>query len=380
MIFVWHWIEMGLEMYTVLAAWFRIKYPHIAIGAVAASAPILQFEDIVPTDTFYRIVSSDFKRESTSCFNYIRESWDAIDNIAAQNGGLHNLSTKFHMCRDLQGAWELEDWLSSAYSYLAMVDYPFASDFLMPLPAYPIREVCQAIDGLPDGSHVLSRIFAGASVYYNYTGNVDCFQPDDSGNIDLGTSGWNWQACTEMVMPMSSDPDNSMFQPFSWDLKSYDQFCMENYGVKPRPYWITSEYGGKNIKAVLKNSASNIVFSNGLLDPWSGGGVLEDISSSIVALVVPEGAHHLDLRAATESDPNWLVQQRAMEIRYISKWLAEVYRDKKQTTKVSKVSNSWGFLIVMTVAILALIVIIKVDKYLVFGRVPRLYAPLQSAQ
>jgi hypothetical protein len=52
---------MGLEMYTVLAAWFRIKYPHIAIGAVAASAPILQFEDIVPTDTFYRIVSADFK-------------------------------------------------------------------------------------------------------------------------------------------------------------------------------------------------------------------------------------------------------------------------------------------------------------------------------
>jgi lysosomal Pro-X carboxypeptidase len=100
--------------------------------------------------------------------------------------------------RDLQGAWELEDWLSSAYSYLAMVDYPFASGFLMPLPAYPIREVCQAIDGLPDGSHVLSRIFAGASVYYNYTGNVDCFQPDDSGNIDLGTSGWNWQ-----VMPQN---------------------------------------------------------------------------------------------------------------------------------------------------------------------------------
>jgi hypothetical protein len=59
-------------------------------------------------------------------------------------------------------------------------------------------QVCQAIDGLPDGSHVLSRIFAGASVYYNYTGNVDCFQPDDSGNIDLGTSGWNWQ-----VMPQN---------------------------------------------------------------------------------------------------------------------------------------------------------------------------------
>lgn len=45
----------------VLAAWMRLKYPHVAIGALASSAPILQFEDIVPPDTFYNIVSKDFK-------------------------------------------------------------------------------------------------------------------------------------------------------------------------------------------------------------------------------------------------------------------------------------------------------------------------------
>lgn len=48
-------------MLTVLAAWMRLKYPHIAIGALASSAPILQFEDIVPPQTFYDIVSNDFK-------------------------------------------------------------------------------------------------------------------------------------------------------------------------------------------------------------------------------------------------------------------------------------------------------------------------------
>lgn len=46
---------------TVLAAWMRLKYPHIAIGALASSAPILQFEDLVPPQTFYDIVSNDFK-------------------------------------------------------------------------------------------------------------------------------------------------------------------------------------------------------------------------------------------------------------------------------------------------------------------------------
>ncbi|PNX54372.1 lysosomal pro-X carboxypeptidase-like protein, partial [Trifolium pratense] len=45
----------------MLAAWMRLKYPHIAVGALASSAPILQFEDIVPLETFYDIVSNDFK-------------------------------------------------------------------------------------------------------------------------------------------------------------------------------------------------------------------------------------------------------------------------------------------------------------------------------
>lgn len=33
---------------------------------------------------------------------------------------------------------------------------------------------------------------------------------------------------------------------------------------------------------------SNIVFSNGLLDPWHGGGVMRDISDTLVSLVIPE--------------------------------------------------------------------------------------------
>jgi hypothetical protein len=39
----------------------RLKYPHIAIGALASSAPILQFEDIVPSTIFYDLVSDDFR-------------------------------------------------------------------------------------------------------------------------------------------------------------------------------------------------------------------------------------------------------------------------------------------------------------------------------
>lgn len=310
----------------MLAAWMRLKYPHVAIGALASSAPILQFENIVPPETFYDIVSSDFKRESLSCFDTIKKSWDELDNQGHMGDGLTSLSRKFHLCHILNNTQQLSDWLSSAYSYLAMVDYPYPSEFMMPLPAYPIKEVCKNVDSHPKGTGILDRIFAGISIYYNYTGNVSCFDLEDDPH---GLSGWDWQACTEMVMPMSSSRENSMFPSYDFDYDEFEDQCVQSYNVKPRPRWVTTEFGGHDIGRVLKQFGSNIIFSNGLLDPWSGGGVLENISESVVALVTELGAHHIDLRASTAEDPEWLVEQRGAEIRLIKGWISDYYLSKR---------------------------------------------------
>ncbi|GJX95962.1 lysosomal Pro-X carboxypeptidase [Tanacetum coccineum] len=304
----------------MLAAWMRLKYPHIAIGALASSAPILQFEDIVPLGTFYDI------RESTNCFDTIKKSWDIMTSVGQKANGLDHLAKTFHLCGKLKSSDDLSNWLDSAYSFLAMVDYPYPSDFLMPLPAYPIKELCNRIDESPDGTTILDRIFKGVSVYYNYTGTVDCFDLDDDPH---GMSGWDYQACTEMVMPMSSNRNSSMFPEWDYNSTSYAEDCWDEFRVIPRPAWITTQFGGRNIKSVLQSFGSNIIFSNGLLDPWSGGSVLENISDSIVALVTEKGAHHLDLRAATADDPDWLLEQRATEVKLIEGWIADYYKKKK---------------------------------------------------
>ncbi|KAH6796789.1 Serine carboxypeptidase S28 family protein [Perilla frutescens var. hirtella] len=305
----------------MLASWMRLKYPHIAIGALAASAPILQFEDLVPPETFYDIVSNDFRRESVSCFNTIKDSWDVIGSEGQKENGLSYLTETFRFCKKLKSAGDLSDWLDSAYSYLAMADYPYPADFLMPMPGNPIKEVCRRIDNCPDGTGILQRIFEGVSVYYNYTGTVDCFELDDDPH---GMDGWNWQACTEMVMPTATSR-NSMFPAYSYNYTDYEEWCLENYHIKPRPTWITTEFGGHGFKHALKTFGSNIIFSNGLLDPWSGGSVLEDVSESIVALVTEEGAHHIDLRPSTAEDPDWLVEQREAEIKLIQGWLDDYF-------------------------------------------------------
>ena len=55
---------------------------------------------------------------------------------------------------------------------------------------------------------------------------------------------------------------------------------------------------------------SNIIFSNGELDPWHAGGVLENVSDQSIAIFIKDSAHHLDLRLPNAADPQTLTDAR----------------------------------------------------------------------
>lgn len=313
----------------MLAAWFRLKYPHIAIGALSSSAPILYFDNITPPDSFDNTVSQDFRSESENCFNVIKTSWNVIDEMSSTPEGLKSLRKALKICQstsDSDIAGNLYGWLNDAYSYAAMTDYPVAANFLQPLPAFPVKQMCKAIDNPSGGTDLLSRLYGAVNVYYNYTGSSSCFDLNSS-DPHGGEPGWSFQGCTEMIMPTADDPEKSMFPNSTFDYEGVVNSCEVSYGVQPRRHWITTQYGGHHIKRVLKNFASNIIFFNGLRDPWSGGGVLEDINESVVAIVAKEGAHHVDLRFATKDDPQWLKDIRTKEISIINMWLQQYYKD-----------------------------------------------------
>jgi len=47
-----------------------------------------------------------------------------------------------------------------------------------------------------------------------------------------------------MVMPYGKGK-YSMFQPDPFNLTSYIETCKKEYGVSPRPHWISTYYGGQ---------------------------------------------------------------------------------------------------------------------------------------
>ena len=64
-------------------------------------------------------------------------------------------------------------------------------------------------------------------------------------------------------------------------------------------------------------------FSNGGRDPWSGGGQLESVSDSLIAIFIPEAAHHLDLRSSNPADPQSVIDARNQEKEIFRKWIKE---------------------------------------------------------
>jgi lysosomal Pro-X carboxypeptidase len=211
-----------------------------------------------------------------------------------------------------------------------MVNYPYESTFLAPLPAYPVREFCGRLEKpLPDGKELLDGLQLALSVYTNYTGKTKCVDISSAYDASMGDKGWNFQACTEMVMPMCSTGQTDMFPAENWDLKKYSDECFTKFGVRPRPNAAQMFYGGAKLE-----SASNIVFSNGLLDPWSGGGVLRTRNDRIDIRIIPDGAHHIDLRASNLNDPGSVIEVRKSHVATIRKWLREFHKKKNYVNPI----------------------------------------------
>ena len=51
--------------------------------------------------------------------------------------------------------------------------------------------------------------------------------------------------------------------------------------------------------------------------------MLKDISDTLVAVTIPDGAHHYDLRGYEEGDTSYVVAARTTELNYVKKWIEE---------------------------------------------------------
>lgn len=327
-------------------------------GAIAGSAPIWTYYGEDPpydAGSFAAVVTRDASPEggsSPECAPNARAAWKTLFDWGETKQGRQRIARAMRLCggvkklRTKEDVAALADWAQSSWDYLSMGSYPYPSPYILNgegiLPAFPVRVACEHLSqpGL-EGEALLSAMAKAVGVFYNFSQALDCYDINaGAGEATKEDSDfWGYQYCTEQFQPFSRDGVHDMFWPQPFDVDAAAEECEKQWGVRPDPMKPTIEWGGRRIE-----SASNIVFSNGLLDPWSPGGVLKSLSDTLIATVIPEGAHHLDLMFSNDDDPESVIKTRQLENEHIRRWIGEARSRKGATQRgavVLKGKGSW---------------------------------------
>lgn len=336
-------IAIGGSYGGMLSAWMRMKYPNVITGALAGSAPILQFPGEYDCQKFQSIVTKDFQDYSANCSKSIGKSWSVMRDFGrASQMNLATMSEVFNTCQTMsrEDVDSLISLLEGIWVNMAMTDYANEASFLSKMPARPILHACKSLDKDPDELsevELLQRISAASQIYTNYTKQTKCLDIQKL-LFDPMDVLWGFQACTEMVMPICSDGVRDMFDPEPFDLRAYVDDCRNRWGVQTQVNKVKTLYGVEDDAL----AASNIIFSSGTRDPWSAGCPTRSNEKNGIHAISIEGAcHHEDLRASGSNDTVSVKQARLKEINIITDWIERHYEQVSHGNSKDNVISSF---------------------------------------
>jgi len=322
-----------------LVTYMRVAYPDVFHASVAGSAPIRYhaFGDVKSGD-YFAITTADFGRKHKDCPNLVRGAFNEIYSKFKTEEGRAWITSELPLCSSV-GSTDADLrmvalWVENAYALLAMLDYPWPNAGVQ-LPKYPIDESCKMM--LPDGAgtSLTRRLGMSVGVLYNNTGELRCFNISEEyypcaditgcggGVGDPNAMSWDYQSCTQLIANVDTNNVTDMFPPYPYDFEELTAYCQKQWGATPDPLHLSETYNWVN--------STRIIFSNGLLDPWWPGGVLQShLTLQQHKILIPLAAHHLDFYgSAPEYDPKSVVYARQQEEEIIKQWLQEIVLELK---------------------------------------------------
>ena len=156
-------IAFGGSYGGLLSQYIRMQYPNLVHGALAASAPMFWISGEKDAHDFWVKVTSDFN-QFEGCESDVRAGFAALDKMAASENW-SGISAIMRLCAPITGMddyMHMLGWARNAMVLQAMLDYPYPTDFMAPLPGYPIKEACKrahaaesAADGIREAAGLL---------------------------------------------------------------------------------------------------------------------------------------------------------------------------------------------------------------------------------
>ena len=297
-----------------LAAMARLVFPNYVDMAYAASAPMLFYSQQVHQQDYYNHISYVAERIHAGCRNRVQEVLHVANEILLAMPDFETLAEPLGFCPDTIPLYMSKSRDEFIHEIFMMVGYTFANLNMANYPPSNTTGLYRACSIFMDTETDPIEKIRAFFLAFLPTSEWDCvnarsqlpFGPHatisggDWSGVGDGTSGesWDFQTCTLLVEAIGFS-NTSMFPPRAWSLDWMKQHCQARFHVEPQPYKLVKEWGFDDL---IKVNATRILFTNGLKDGWSVGGIQQNSSESIIALNFENGAHHSDLSGQGPSD------------------------------------------------------------------------------
>ncbi|KAL4462150.1 hypothetical protein ABPG72_010466 [Tetrahymena utriculariae] len=299
-------ITVGGSYPGALSAWFRYKYPHLTVGALASSAVVNAIEDFWQYDN--QIYTSTLKSGSW-CPSNIQAF---INSIQTE---VNDPDTKAALLIQFQ-AQQL-----SVDEFLF-----FIPDNLASFVQYGQRTILCTIFNTTDYETQKSNLvdywnqnknFPNATVYsQNFLNNPKKTQ--DSDNMRQ----WLYQYCSYFGwLQTPSQIAGQAMRTSSNSISFFEGQCtqaFQNSIYVPKPDEVNGFYGGLNLLA------TNIIFTNGSEDPWQWASLTKS-KNGMIAIVsdCDDCAHGVELSYPKPTDSQALQNTRTTIKQNFDKWISD---------------------------------------------------------
>ncbi|XP_049884972.1 putative serine protease K12H4.7 [Pectinophora gossypiella] len=324
------WVAFGGSYPGSLAAWLRLKYPHLIHAAVSSSGPLLAKVNFME---YFQVVVNALREKTgdDNCVDQLKLAHEQIEMMMQLHPEV--IEKEFKVCKPFAKASILD--MKTFYNAIAddfadLVQYN-EDNRISANEKYrniTVNTVCSMLTG-PEKNPAYKKLASFNSIMlekanqtcldYSYTNMIEELKNTTWGNE--GGRQWMYQTCTEFGFYQTCSGAVEVFGNH-FGLEYFIQQCQDVFGKKydeqfisTAADWTNSDYGALDI------AVSRVVFVHGSVDPWHALGITSTVDNYAPAIYIQGTAHCANMYPPSPKDSSALVEARLEIQQFLSVWL-----------------------------------------------------------